>query len=49
VEDRPLERPIRADLDATRSALGWEPATQLDEGLRRTVDWYRQKLAAGAL
>jgi CDP-glucose 4,6-dehydratase len=24
-----------------RSSLGWEPLYSLDEGLRRTVEWYR--------
>ena len=30
-------------LDATRARteLGWKPEVGLDEGLRRTVDWYR--------
>jgi len=33
-------------LDATRARteLGWSPAVGLDEGLRRTVDWYRSWL-----
>lgn len=27
--------------DKLRAATGWEPRISLDEGLRRTVDWYR--------
>jgi nucleoside-diphosphate-sugar epimerase len=23
--------------------LGWEPAVELDEGLEKTIAWYRQK------
>jgi GDP-L-fucose synthase len=29
-------------------ALGWEPAIGLREGIRRTYDWYRTELDAGA-
>jgi CDP-glucose 4,6-dehydratase len=34
-------------LDATkaRNVLGWTPRFSLDEGLRRTVDWYRRALS----
>lgn len=37
-----------ADISAAREALGYEPAVFLEEGLRRTVDWYRKALAAQA-
>ena len=33
-----------ADLSLTRAALRWEPATDLESGLRETVDWLRGKL-----
>jgi nucleoside-diphosphate-sugar epimerase len=29
------------DISAARSDLGYEPTVQLEEGLRRTIDWYR--------
>lgn len=29
-----------ADLTNTREKLGWEPMSSVDEGLRRTIDWY---------
>jgi len=29
-----------ADLTRARAALGWEPATGVQEGLRRTIRWY---------
>lgn len=33
-----------ADDRAFREATGWRPETGLDEGLRRTLDWYRTRL-----
>jgi len=32
------------DSSAIRSELGWEPRVGLDEGLRRTYDWYARRL-----
>jgi UDP-glucuronate 4-epimerase len=32
----------RADITKARTMLGWEPKVTLDEGLDRTVQWYRQ-------
>jgi UDP-glucose 4-epimerase len=36
---------LQADIERLRQDLGWFPRISLDEGLRRTVEWYR---AAGA-
>ena len=33
------------DSSAIRSELGWEPQVGLDDGLRRTFDWYSHRLA----
>lgn len=33
-----------SDFGKIRAALGWQPAVNLDEGLARTVDFYRQEL-----
>ena len=41
VPDRAMEQVRKADTGATRAAIGWQPAIDLDEGLRRTYDWYR--------
>ena len=30
------------DSSKLRAATGWEPRTKLEEGLRRTINWYRQ-------
>jgi UDP-glucose 4-epimerase len=40
VPDRALEQVRVADVGPTEAVLGWKPATALDEGLRRTIDWY---------
>jgi len=33
-----------ADISAARAAFGYEPVVSLQEGLRRTVEWYRERL-----
>ena len=35
----------QADISKARALLGFEPAVDFGEGLRRTVDWYRADLA----
>jgi UDP-glucose 4-epimerase len=39
--DRPLEPVRMTDVAASTREIGWRPRTQLPEGLRRTIDWYR--------
>ncbi|MFB3786914.1 MAG: SDR family oxidoreductase [bacterium] len=34
----------RASIDKAREILNYEPAVDLEEGLRRTIEWYRKKL-----
>jgi UDP-glucose 4-epimerase len=47
--DRP-SLPVRmADTGSVSRAIGWKPGVDLDEGLKRTVRWYREQLEAGAL
>ncbi len=46
--DRQLEHERYARVEETAAALGWRPTTTLDEGLRRTVEWYRADLNAAA-
>ena len=31
-----------------REVLGWEPAVELEEGLSRTIEWYREHAEARA-
>jgi nucleoside-diphosphate-sugar epimerase len=46
IPDRAHERIRCADVEATRRRLGWAPSVSLDEGLRRTIEHYREHLAA---
>ena len=48
LNDRPSEQVRVADTADAYARLGWKPVTSLEEGLTRTVAWYRQQLAAGA-
>jgi UDP-glucose 4-epimerase len=38
-----------ADISAAREAFGYEPAIGFEEGLRRTVAWYREQYAESAV
>jgi UDP-glucose 4-epimerase len=44
VRDRPDEQVRAAELERTQSLLGWKPKVDLEEGLRRTIDYYREHL-----
>ncbi len=43
--DRPVDDPEvrRPDITLARRELGWEPAVDLQDGLRRTIDWARPR------
>lgn len=49
-EGNPVGEIDRQWVDPTkiRQVLGWEPAVELEEGLRRTLDWYRERPEARA-
>jgi dTDP-glucose 4,6-dehydratase len=36
----------RPDISKARSVLGWEPSVTVDEGIGRTIDYFRERLAA---
>jgi len=38
-----------ADISRIRTAMGYEPSVVFEEGLRRTVEWYRTQSVAAAL
>ena len=37
-----------ADISAAREAFGYEPLVSFEEGLRRTVEWYKQQMKEAA-
>ena len=41
--DDPKQR--RPDITRARTLLGWEPKVNLEDGLMKTVDYFRRKLA----
>ena len=41
-EDDPLQR--QPDISLARDRLGWEPQTQLEEGLMQTIDYFKGEL-----
>jgi len=43
-EDDPRRR--CPDITRARTKLGWEPKVQLEEGLRRSIEFFRQEIAA---
>ena len=46
VKDRPgHDRRYALKCDKIRSELGWRPAISLEEGLRKTIDWYKSNTA----
>jgi nucleoside-diphosphate-sugar epimerase len=46
--DRPMEQVRVADVERTARLIGWRPRTPLDDGLRRTVEWLRERVAHDA-
>jgi dTDP-glucose 4,6-dehydratase len=44
-EDDPKQR--RPDITKAKALLDWEPKVDLEEGLRRTIDSFRQRMNAG--
>jgi dTDP-glucose 4,6-dehydratase len=41
VDDPKVRQP---DITRARSLLGWEPLIQFDEGIRLTIDFFRNKM-----
>jgi UDP-glucuronate decarboxylase len=44
-QDDPLQR--QPDISLAREKLGWEPTVPLEEGLRRTIAYFRKSLGVG--
>jgi nucleoside-diphosphate-sugar epimerase len=47
--DRPLEQVRAAQAARAHAMMGWKVVTPLEEGLKRTVDWYQRRFQEGAL
>lgn len=47
--DRPQEMMPVANTAATYKILGWKPRTSLDQGLSKTIEWYKNVLAKDKL
>ena len=45
LSDRPAEEIRVADLAYAQDKLDWKPTISLEEGLARTVDWYRKQVS----
>jgi nucleoside-diphosphate-sugar epimerase len=45
IPDRPMEPTTVARVDETLRMLHWSPQTSLADGLRRTIEWYRNEAA----
>jgi dTDP-glucose 4,6-dehydratase len=45
--DRPVDDPTvrQPDISRARELLGWEPVVGLEEGLKRTIAWFRERQA----
>jgi len=46
-QDDPLQR--KPDITLAQEKLGWNPATDLEEGLRRTIDYFKNLNDNGSL
>jgi dTDP-glucose 4,6-dehydratase len=46
---RPQDDPTvrQPDISHARAVLGWEPRTPIEEGLKQTIEWFRQTTSAG--
>jgi len=48
VADRPLDQQRRGDPRGAAELMDWRATTPLEEGLRKTVDWYANKVVGGS-
>jgi nucleoside-diphosphate-sugar epimerase len=35
---------VKADITFLKDVVGWKPKYSLEDGLRETIDWYRENL-----
>ena len=41
-EDDPKQR--QPDISKAKKLLNWQPTTSLDQGLKKTISWFKQKI-----
>ncbi|MBI5158746.1 SDR family oxidoreductase [Candidatus Micrarchaeota archaeon] len=41
-QDDPKKR--KPDITKIKKAIGWQPKVELDEGLKKTIEWFKQKI-----
>ena len=46
VDDRGPGFAKQPDIRRALELLGWEPEVGMEEGLKRTIEWFRERLAA---
>jgi UDP-glucose 4-epimerase len=46
--DRPMEQVRVANVTRTFILIGWKPRTDLDKGLRLTIDWHRSQMSTSS-
>ena len=44
-EDDPKVR--KPDISRAREVLGWEPRVSFDDGMKRTIAWFRERVRGG--
>ncbi|HZL41949.1 MAG TPA: NAD(P)-dependent oxidoreductase [Verrucomicrobiae bacterium] len=49
VADRQMEKVRFANVKATQERLGWQPVVAFEDGLRKTIAWYKAQVASGAI
>lgn len=43
--DKPtIKTKVYLDISKAKRVFGWEPKTSLDEGIRRTIEWYKENI-----
>lgn len=47
--ERPMEQVRAANIIDTQIQIGWQPGITLEEGLDRTINWYRTELEQGKI
>ncbi len=47
IADRPMEQTRTANVERSLQQIAWGAQTTLRDGLRRTVDWYRERILRG--